>query len=1173
MQASVTQGVDSPVGNGLSADPHVNSWRDSAGGSDAFLTIDGERAYRINRFDGMAPFLMSLVSDADLWLYCSSYGPVAAGRVDEEHCLFPYVTDDVLHRAVGQTGPVTILRVDRAGAATAVWEPFGRFPAGELVERSVCKSVLSNMIVFEEVHHGLGLTFRYRWTSSDEFGFVRTATIENHEGARAVRVDLIDGLVNILPAGAGLASQQRYSCLIDAYTRCEVIPDTGVAVYAFTSRITDRAEPAESLTANVVWSRGLPHPVCLLSTDQIGSFAAGGIVEREALLTGRRGAFLIASTVTLEAGISTSWDIVADVGRDQAQVEALCAMLRSNASPRELVRISTQASRKTLKQFVARADGLQRSADERATSHHASCTLFNIMRGGVFADNYQVDTVDFREFVGSRNHTVYKDRATLLEGLPASIAYPDLLSLVSQAPNSPDLIRLAYEYLPLTFSRRHGDPSRPWNRFAIKVKRADGSRILNYQGNWRDIFQNWEALCVSFPVFIESTIAKFVNACTIDGFNPIRVTRDGIDWETPDPEDPWSNIGYWGDHQVIYLLKLLEESQQRHPHVLEDLLAKSVFTYANIPYRIKPYSEIVRNNRQTIDYDTVLESRIAERTAAIGADGKLLQDARGEICHVTLAEKLMVTVLSKLSNFIPGGGIWMNTQRPEWNDANNALVGIGVSMVTLCYLRRHLAFCRDLFAARGDASVPFSAEVASWLIAVDDILNSRQTVLEQAEVGNIDRRTIMDELGAAFSEYRYTVYRAGFSGTTLVAIGSCKDLCDIAIQWLDHTIRTNRRPDGLYHAYNLLDTSSGAEAQIDRLPAMLEGQVAALSSGVLKSDDVARLVDALYASQLYRADQNSFMLYPAKDLPGFLEKNVIPSPAVTGNALLTALFAAGDSTIIVSDAVGNFRFSAEFRNADDLDRELERLGECAEWRDLVAAHRAAVLAVYEDVFHHGEFTGRSGAMYGYEGLGCVYWHMVSKLTLAVQDCHRAACRQGDSGAKRLALTYYRIREGLGFNKTARQYGAFPPDPYSHTPGHSGARQPGMTGQSKEDILTRFGELGVWVEDGRLTFRPTLLRRREFLSESASWSYYDLDGTARTLELSAGSLAFTVCQTPMVYRLGRGSAQRITIVHADGSQGILQGDSLDPATSSDIFLRTGSIVRIEVALSANALTLD
>ena len=56
------------------------------------------------------------------------------------------------------------------------------------------------------------------------------------------------------------------------------------------------------------------------------------------------------------------------------------------------------------------------------------------------------------------------------------------------------LERLCREYLPLSFSRRHGDPSRPWNRFAIKVKDEKGNKLLNYEGNWRDIFQNWEAL-------------------------------------------------------------------------------------------------------------------------------------------------------------------------------------------------------------------------------------------------------------------------------------------------------------------------------------------------------------------------------------------------------------------------------------------------------------------------------------------------------------------------------------------------------------------------------------------------------------------------------------------------------------------------------------------------------
>ena len=58
--------------------------------------------------------------------------------------------------------------------------------------------------------------------------------------------------------------------------------------------------------------------------------------------------------------------------------------------------------------------------------------------------------------------------------------------------------------------------------------------------------------------------------------------------------------------------------------------------------------------------------------------------------------------------------------------------------------------------------------------------------------------------------------------------------------------------------------------------------------------------------------------------------------------------------------------------------------------------------------------------------------------------------------------YYEINEGIGVHKSPALYGAFPTDPYSHTPAGKGAQQPGMTGQVKEDILSRFGELGVFV---------------------------------------------------------------------------------------------------------------
>ena len=87
-----------------------------------------------------------------------------------------------------------------------------------------------------------------------------------------------------------------------------------------------------------------------------------------------------------------------------------------------------------------------------------------------------------------------------------------------------------------------------------------------------------------------------------------------------------------------------------------------------------------------------------------------------------------------------------------------------------------------------------------------------------------------------------------------------------------HSIRANRRADGLYHSYNLMELEGDGVA-VSHLYEMLEGQAAVLSSGVLSGAEAADLLDALRHSRLYRADQASYMLYPDRTLPGFLEKN------------------------------------------------------------------------------------------------------------------------------------------------------------------------------------------------------------------------------------------------------------------------------------------------------------
>jgi hypothetical protein len=284
--------------------------------------------------------------------------------------------------------------------------------------------------------------------------------------------------------------------------------------------------------------------------------------------------------------------------------------------------------------------------------------------------------------------------------------------------------------------------------------------------------------------------------------------------------------------------------------------------------------------------------------------------------------------------------------------------------------------------------------------------------------------------------------------------------------------------------------------------------------------------------------------------------------------LLSRLTADGNEQIVVRDARGSYRFNGDFRNIGDLTRELDALDERYE----VESDRARLLSLFEEVFDHQSFTGRSGSMFRFEGLGCIYWHMVSKLLLAVQEAFFAARDDGASAhsIQRLAELYYRVRSGLGFNKTPAEYGAFPTDPYSHTPRHAGASQPGMTGQVKEEVLTRFGELGVRVSGGGVRFEPALLRREEFLVRPQVYRYLDVDSVWHDLDLPAGTLAFTWCQVPIVYRLDGASAPAITLKFSDGGERHRAGTDLNDDESTALFRRDGSIRRLTVWIDPGQL---
>jgi hypothetical protein len=128
----------------------------------------------------------------------------------------------------------------------------------------------------------------------------------------------------------------------------------------------------------------------------------------------------------------------------------------------------------------------------------------------------------------------------------------------------------------------------------------------------------------------------------------------------------------------------------------------------------------------------------------------------------------------------------------------------------------------------------------------------------------------------------------------------------------------------------------------------------------------------------------------------------------------------------------------------------------------------------------------------------------------------------------------------------------------------------MTGQVKEEILTRFGELGVRVSDGRVRLQPTLLRPQEFLREPGEFRYLDLAGAWQALTVPADGLAFTWCQVPIVYRLVDRGPPTMTVDRGDGSSLALAAPTLPAELSAEIFRRSGHIRRLSLDLPRDLL---
>lgn len=94
-------------------------------------------------------------------------------------------------------------------------------------------------------------------------------------------------------------------------------------------------------------------------------------------------------------------------------------------------------------------------------------------------------------------------------------------------------------------------------------------------------------------------------------------------------------------------------------------------------------------------------------------------------------------------------------------------------------------------------------------------------------------------------------------------------------------------------------------------------------------------------------------------------KNKIPPADVETSELLKKMLAKDDTRLVERDVLGGIHFNGNFKNAKDLRSALDALSE-GEYRDLAVRERDLILGIFENVFRHKAFTGRSGAFFSYE---------------------------------------------------------------------------------------------------------------------------------------------------------------------------------------------------------------
>ncbi len=355
------------------------------------------------------------------------------------------------------------------------------------------------------------------------------------------------------------------------------------------------------------------------------------------------------------------------------------------------------------------------------------------------------------------------------------------------------------------FSRKHGDPERDYNFFAIA-----GEYYSQGNGNFRDVNQNRRNDIFFNKDIGDFNIKTFFQLVQIDGYNPLEVrpstfsvkedcreevnalindniseNREAIvkileDSFTPGQianriakhhievacgEDEFlkkllecchQNIeagfgeGYWSDHWD-YNMDLVESYLKVFPDRKEDLLfGDNTYRFYDSPARVMPRSEkyVLNSKNEVRQYGSLVEDEEKINQEGFNEKGSnWLKNEDGSYACTSLMGKMISLALNKFALLDAYGmGVEMDAGKPGWNDAMNGLPGLfGSGMSETFELKRLISFISNNVTGQDKVLIP--EEVYEFLI---EVYNELQELIR----GDIDEFTYWDRVSTIREEYR-----------------------------------------------------------------------------------------------------------------------------------------------------------------------------------------------------------------------------------------------------------------------------------------------------------------------------------------------------------------------------------------------------------------------------------